>query len=505
VVKLRRLICVVAAPLLMLVITGAFSAVATNVASAAPHFGNTFGPKFDRPLPPSAARGGWFDDVYNCRGGDVPPGTYTWVVITGQCYAPVGTVTVRHDLTVAPGALLDAVTPGDPAAGPVVPATVFIGGNVFVGPGAVLLFGCSPNISCSSPPGITNDRIGGNITGWGALGIVVHSTSIGGSVSVVGGGGGVNCNTTPPTPPSVATAPVPWSEDASLDNTPVYTDFEDNSIGGNLNISGLQSCWLGSLREQVGGSVSISNNTLADPDAVEVGSNLISGNMNCFGNSAGGVSTVQYGDSGASPNLVGGWASGQCGFNVQVLNPAPEALAQESPPQTCTSTTCIPEHISVSTRALGTYYGTHTQVGPSLDTLSLGVTQSGNTLGAELNNVVFAGSGLTGAVTAVYPPTTADPLGSTGETVITTDHQDGSGSFQADDVCASCTFDGQSGSTSIRAYGTVSPNGVITGTFLVTSGGAPDGGLATLAGYGTFSSWGQPAGTLGLVEHLKIT
>lgn len=114
-------------------------------------------------------------------------------------------------------------------------------------------------------------------------------------------------------------------------------------------------------------------------------------------------------------------------------------------------------------------------------------------------------SGLTGAVTAVYPPTTADPLGSTGETVISTIQPNGWESFEANDICAVCSFDGQSGSTSITAYGTVSPSGVINGTFLVASGGAANGGLATLAGYGTFSSWGQPSGTLGLVEHLKIT
>ena len=40
---------------------------------------------------------------------------------------------------------------------------------------------------------------------------------------------------------------------------------------------------------------------------------------------------------------------------------------------------------------------------------------------------------------------------------------------------------------------------------MVTSGGAGNGGLSTLAGYGTFSSFGQPAGTLRLVEHLGIT
>ena len=244
---------------------------------------------------------------------------------------------------------------------------------------------------------------------------------------------------------------------------------------------------------------------MGDPDAMEIGSNLINGNMTCFANSEGGTSECNSVSGGAAPSTVGGFGIGQCGFNVLQSNPSPGALAMETPPQTCTPTTCIPEHISVSKWSLATYSGTHTQVGPTLDTLSLGVTESGNTLGAELNNVVFAGTGLTGVVTAVFPPTTADPLGSTGESVITTTNPDGSQSFQADDVCAVCSFGGQSGSTTIRAYGTVSASGVVNGTFLITSGGATNGGLSTLAGYGTFSSWGQPAGTLALVEHLKIT
>ena len=78
---------------------------------------------------------------------------------------PAGNITIRGDLDIAPGALLDAVTPGDPASAPAVPATVVVGGNVNVGAGAVLLFGCSPNISCSNPPAITYDRISGNLTG----------------------------------------------------------------------------------------------------------------------------------------------------------------------------------------------------------------------------------------------------------------------------------------------------------------------------------------------------
>jgi hypothetical protein len=422
--------------------------------------------------------------------GNIPAGTYGSIVVTGVCYTPAGNVTVRGDLTVAPGALLDAATQGDPTASPVVPATVVIGGNVFVGKGAALILGCSPNIFCSNPPGITYDRIGGNLTGIGALGVVVHSASIQGNVSLFGGGGGVNCNSTPVTAPSTVGAPAPWSEDASLDFTPVYSDFEDVSIGGDLSVIGLQSCWLGSLRDQVGGSATFVNNTLADPDAMEVGSNLIASSMICSGNSAGGVSTVQFGDGGAAPNMVGRWAFGQCGFNVHVLNPA--ALAAPGG---------IPEHISVSTSSLRTYFGTHTQSGPSVETLPLGTTASGDTLIAELNDVVLAGSGLTGTLTA----DTSQPPGSTGEAVLATVFPNGSESFTAFDTCSPCSFDGQTGAATLRAYGTVTASGATYGTFLITSGGAGNGGLSTLAGYGTFTSRGQPAGTLGLVEHLKIS
>ena len=177
----RRLARVFVAPVLMLVVVGAFSVAGTTVANAAPRFGNTFGRSHvGWPAHPGGPFGHYFDNVYNCTGGTVPPGNYPSMVITGECYMPVGTISVRGDLVVAPGALLDAATPGDPAAAPVVPATVFVGGNVSVGSGAALILGCSPNIFCGGPPGITNDRIGGNLTSFGALGVVVHSASVGG-------------------------------------------------------------------------------------------------------------------------------------------------------------------------------------------------------------------------------------------------------------------------------------------------------------------------------------
>jgi hypothetical protein len=426
---------------------------------------------------------------YNCTGGNVPPGTYTSVIITGICYAPAGTITVRGNLTVAPGDLLDAVTPGDPAGNPLLPATVVVGGNVNVGNGAVLALGCTPSQGCNA---INVDRIGGNLTGFGAQAAVLHGVSIGGSVSLIGGGGGAAggaasgaCFASP--------IPAPWSDDPALSSgpngSPQFTDFEENSIGGNLSVLGMQTCWLGSFRNQVRGGISLIGDQTSDPDGMEMGSNLAGGSMTCLSN----LPAVQFGDSGGAPNTIGGFGIGQCGLNVVLPNPAAEAAPGG-----------IPEHITASAWTMGTYFGAHTQTGPSIP-IPLGtpnVTESGNTLAAEFNNVVLSGKGgLTGSITVVP----GNPPGQNGETVVASVGPDGSENFEAFDDCA-CSFQGQSGPVSITAYGATSANGVTRGTFLITSGGASvGGGLDTLAGFGSFSSVGQPEGSLGLVEHLAIT
>ena len=99
--------------------------------------------------------------------------------------------------------------------------------------------------------------------------------------------------------------------------SPAYIDNEDSSVHGNLTIKNVQTCWLGTLRVKVGGNLTDTNNTMADPDAGEVVANTVGGNINCKGNSP----AVQFGDSGAAPNQVRGKATGQCGFDV--LSPDP--------------------------------------------------------------------------------------------------------------------------------------------------------------------------------------
>jgi len=132
--------------------------------------------------------------------------------------------------------------------------------------------------------------------------------------------------------------------------------------------------------------------------------------------------------------------------------------------------------------------------------LDLGTTASGAELLVALNNDILTGAGLRGAITVVPN----SPLGSTGEAVAITVHPNGSQSFIAFDKCQ-CHFDGHTGLVAIEAYGTTSADGATYGMFLVTSGGPMGGGLGTLAGYGTFSSNGEPAGTLRLIEHLRLT
>jgi hypothetical protein len=426
--------------------------------------------------------------AYTCTGGNVAPGTYRSMLITGVCYMRAGTIVVRGNLAVAPGALLDAgANPGDPASSPVVTATVRVGGNVFVGKGAVLVLGCSPNLLGICPRGLTFDSIGGNLTAIGALANVIHGTSIGGNVTLVGGGGGAaggaasgGCFNT-----AVYPIPAPWSEDAALANAvPQFTDFEDSSIGGNFTVVGVRTCWMGALRVLVGGSTTFAGDVTSDPDGMEIDNNLTGGSLICLDNDP----AVQFGDSGAAPNLVRGFAIGECGFGVVLPNPAPEA--DEGPG--------TPEHIAVSTRSLKTYFGRHTST--NVASLPPVTTESGYVITGSLNDFAVAGTGLTGSGTydSSLPP------GSSGDAVLSTVYPSGSRSFIAYDTC-NCSLGGHSGPSTIRFYGTSSANGWTHGTFLIVSGGAvPGGGLQTLAGWGTFSS-SSPTGTWRLVEHLRIT
>jgi len=254
----------------------------------------------------------------------IPAGTYAQVTVTGVCHilgavtgpavgpngtevitncnVPGGPVNILGDLTVTPDGFLDAASCAP---------SVTVGGNVAVGSGGTLILGSEPFLVIMPPvppfptlcPGlVTSDSIGGNVSSDNALALIVHETAISGNVSLAGGGGGVNCK------PDLNLSVALDSKLGTEGPTPAYTDFEDNRIGGNVAITGLQGCWFGIFRNHVQKNVILTDNTFKDADAMEVTDNVVGRNLICFGNNP----TVHIGDSGGGPNNVIGMQLGQC-------------------------------------------------------------------------------------------------------------------------------------------------------------------------------------------------
>lgn len=221
--------------------------------------------------------------------GFIAPGTYSSVKVTGVCLGPAGgTVIVKDDVTVAKGGALYANYPSFGPGAPEGDATFLVKGDVAVGKGATLLLGCEPAVGCVNT---TFDTVRGNVDADGALGVILHSDIIGGNVTYQGGGGGVNCN-----------------PGQGAFGFGVYSDLEDDVVGGNVRVSHLQSCWFGEFRNIVLGNDTVEHNTFADPDATEVQTNTVFGKLACSGNAP----AAQIGDSGGSPNIVLGKATGEC-------------------------------------------------------------------------------------------------------------------------------------------------------------------------------------------------
>ena len=212
-----------------------------------------------------------------CSGGDIASGTYNGLIVTGNCTIPNGaTVTVDGNVTVADGAVLYAVTM----------STVNITGNVKVGRGAIFGLGCSFFIpGCEDFAGASTWTVGGNIVANQPKTMYLDFIRIHGSVISVGGG------------------------DPSL-NFPI----KDNTIDGNVTVLGWQGLWFGVIRNTVGGSVVLLGNRASDTseepgsDSTEVVTNTISGNLICLFNTP----AAQIGDTGGSPNTVGGHKIGEC-------------------------------------------------------------------------------------------------------------------------------------------------------------------------------------------------
>lgn len=238
-------------------------------------------------------------------------GTHTGnVQISGACAVNAGPTEVKGNLTLLPGSTLLAVfgltnrQPGSPA------STLTVDGSIAVQGGATLLLGCFPtSFPCVDDPFSGPDgsptlsspaHVGGSLRATDPLGVVAHDMTLNGDLTQSGGGGGVNCQ-----PSGVFNA----------FGSPVYSDYEDSSVGGTVSISGLHSCWLGVARVRIHRNLFVVNDQLADPDAIEIIANTIAGNLACSGNQmvwdSADLSTILY-PRLWEPNTVAGTRMGQC-------------------------------------------------------------------------------------------------------------------------------------------------------------------------------------------------
>ena len=201
-------------------------------------------------------------------------GTYPdGVVVKGVCAVKTGKANVIGTLTVTKGSALAAAFGGHHSG-------LTVTGNLVVDQGATAVIGCevTKEDSCIDEPNMkhptltSHAMVSGSVVVNSPLGVIVHNSAIGGNVKQTGGGGGVSC-ATPKSGPFAAVM------------SPVYSDYEDSSVGGNVAISGMRSCWLGLARVRIRGNLTIINNDMGDPDAIEILSNHIHKNLACSGNS----------------------------------------------------------------------------------------------------------------------------------------------------------------------------------------------------------------------------
>jgi hypothetical protein len=229
-------------------------------------------------------------------------GSYSNVTIDGVCGVS-GPTTVSGNLILGPSSALVAVFSG---------GDLTVNGHVSVKHDATLIAGCDPEQSpcIDDPTGSATTTIAGNLIATQALGVVVHDSTIGGNVVQVGGGGGVTCE------------PVGFFTQLE---SPAFSTYSDSRIGGHITISGDSSCWLGITRVDIGGSVQLLHNQLADPDAIEVLDNTIGGNIVCQQNSMVWDSadiTANLYPRLWEPNTVSGHRVGQCVMAPPIDSPS---------------------------------------------------------------------------------------------------------------------------------------------------------------------------------------
>jgi hypothetical protein len=153
-------------------------------------------------------------------------------------------------------------------------------GPVTVMSGAVFYLGTEKP---GKPPFAT---IQGGLVAQDPSAVVIQNTSIGGDVSVTGGG-------------AVNAVIEALSHNAPFTN---YTDFEDDQINGGISEVGYDGVWAGVIRSIMSGSLTFAFNSEAAIDEYDIGSDIIAGSAYCSGNNP----APNIGPSFGAPSIVSG-------------------------------------------------------------------------------------------------------------------------------------------------------------------------------------------------------
>ena len=246
-------------------------------------------------------------------------GTYPHgVLVKGVCAVKTGPAHVIGTLTVTKGSTLEA-------AYGLHDARLAVTGDLVVDEGATVFLGCKVNpngtgFPCFDEPHpkhptlTSHGSVSGSIIENSALAVILHNSAIGIDLAQTGGGGGLSCG---PRKHGIF----------AVMKSPAFSVYEDSSIGGNLRVSGVHTCFLSVARVTIGGNTRINRNETKDPDAIEVLSNHIHLNLSCHGNThpkGAPEDSFPIWDSRdlppkfalypreSDPNTVGGSRSGQC-------------------------------------------------------------------------------------------------------------------------------------------------------------------------------------------------
>lgn len=232
------------------------------------------------------------NNAVTCASGNVASGRYSSLTIKGHCTIPDGAVvTVSKHLFLNPGSSLNAMTA----------STVHVKGSVLVARDAYFALGCSleltqppfPGGPVFCPAGVSHDQVDGNVIATQPRTLKINGVTLNGNLVSVGGGAAV-------TGPSSSTC--------EQQPAPLNFPIKDNTINGNVLVSGWQGCWLGYIRNVTSGNAVFIGNRTADADSSEIFTNTISRNLICLANSP----APQVGDSHGELNTVRGRSIGQC-------------------------------------------------------------------------------------------------------------------------------------------------------------------------------------------------